>query len=200
MFSGIVDDIGEVLEIAGKEEKTFKIACNYPHGQIKMGASIACHGICLSVIDKGEAAQQSWFSVNVTASTLAVTNAGQWKEKSRLHLERALKMGDEIGGHMVSGHIDGLAEIIKIEKQESSNIMHFSASEKYISLIASKGSITLNGTSLTVNEIEKKNFTITLIPHTLETTLWAEAKEGDKVNLEIDIFARTIARILEEKT
>jgi len=158
-----------------------------------MGASIACDGVCLTVVDKGA----DWFDVDISAETVSKTNLEAWTEDRRVNLERALKVGDELGGHIVSGHVDGLAEVVGIRDEGDSTRVTLRAPEALAKFIAPKGSVALNGTSLTVNEVEGLEFGINFIPHTKEVTTWGDVALGDMVNLEIDTLARYVARLNE---
>ncbi len=167
MFTGIVTDIGEVLETEQKGDLRARIGTGYDVDSIDIGASIACDGVCLTVVALGHA-PRNWFDVQISAETVSKTNLATWMPGKRLNLERALKVGDELGGHIVSGHVDGLAEVV-----------------------------ALNGTSLTVNEVNGTDFGINFIPHTQAATTWGNIAVGDRVNLEIDTMARYVARLRE---
>ena len=193
MFTGIVTDIGTVRRVERRGDTRFVIATNYRTAEIDIGASIACSGVCLTVVDKGG----DTFSVDVSAETLSKTNLGSWTEGTRINLERALHMGDELGGHVVSGHVDGVATIVSIRPEGDSKRFRFSVPASLARFIAPKGSIALDGTSLTVNEVEGCEFGINLIPHTQAVTTWGHARVGDAVNIEIDMLARYVARLAE---
>jgi riboflavin synthase len=199
MFTGIVTDIGDVLSIEDRGDMRMRIGCGYPAEGIALGASIACDGVCLTVVDRGVSEGRNWFAVDVSAETVSKTNlrAGSkpWKVGRRVNLERALRLGDELGGHIVSGHVDGVAEVISITAEGDSTRFRFRAPEALAAFIAPKGSVALNGTSLTVNEVEGREFGINLIPHTKACTTWGEVAVGDLVNLEVDTLARYVARI-----
>jgi riboflavin synthase len=198
MFTGIISDVGEVEEAeAGANLRHLRIACSYPVESIALGASIACAGICLTVAVSGKLSNGSWFEVDAGLETLAKTTAKHWKKGTRLNLERALKLGDELGGHMVTGHVDGVAEILAIEEFEKMRRIDVKAPETLARFIAEKGSVALDGTSLTVNSIEGDIFSVLLIPHTLKATTWGGAQTGTKVNLEVDLLARYAARLDE---
>jgi riboflavin synthase len=158
-----------------------------------MGASIASDGVCLTVIALGD----DWYDVEISAETVSKTNLAAWREGKRVNLERALKVGDELGGHIVSGHVDGVAEIVGMKDEGDSTRISFKAPDDLAKFIAEKGSVTLNGTSLTVNEVDGATFGINVIPHTQQVTTWGDAKVGDLVNLEIDTLARYVARLAE---
>ena len=203
MFTGIVTDIGAVRAIEKRGDTRFVIATKYDPATIEMGASIACSGCCLTVVDKGDDAIGKWFAVDASAETLDCTVLGGWKEGTRINLERALKAGDELGGHIVSGHVDGVGRIVSIRPDGDSKRFTFEAPASLARYIAPKGSITINGTSLTVNEVEDQadgtcHFGVNIIPHTQEVTTWGGAREGDAINLEIDMLARYVARLAEK--
>jgi riboflavin synthase len=196
MFTGIVSDVGVVEGVEVRANlRHLRIACSYAAKSIAPGASIACAGICLTVTASGESGKGSWFEVDAGAETLARTTAGQWTIDTRLNLERALRLGDEVGGHMVTGHVDGVAEIVAIEDFEGMRRIEFKAPHGLARFIAEKGSIALDGTSLTVNGIKGEKFSVLLIPHTLKVTTWGERHAGDDVNLEVDMMARYAARL-----
>lgn len=200
MFTGIVTDIGEVITLAREADLRARIATSYDVSAVDIGASIACDGCCLTVIDKGKNGR-NWFEVQISAESVAKTNIGDaqvgWTVGRKLNLERALKIGDELGGHIVSGHVDGVAEIVSIQGEGASSRFTFCAPKALAGFIAPKGSVTLNGTSLTVNEVDGTRFGVNIIPHTQEVTTWGSAKAGDRVNLEIDTLARYVARMQE---
>lgn len=199
MFTGIVTDVGRVLDLRQEGDLRARIGTAYDVGGIDIGASIACEGICLTVVDRGTAAGQGWFDVQISAETVEKTNIGRnsWAPGRRLNLERALKVGDELGGHIVSGHVDGVAEVVALRAEGDSLRVTFRAPEDLARFIAPKGSVALNGTSLTVNEVEGRNFGVNLIPHTRAVTTWGEVALGDAVNLEVDTMARYVARLRE---
>jgi riboflavin synthase len=199
MFTGIVSDIGEVMEAERNEAGArLVIACRYPADSIATGASISCAGICLTVVDKRALSDgRSAFTVDASAETLGKTTLARWREGTRINLERALKAADELGGHIVAGHVDGTAEIAAITPEGSSKRFTFRVPEHLTRFIAPKGSICLDGTSLTVNEVDAVTFGVNIIPHTLAVTTWGSAREGDEVNLEIDMLARYLARLEE---
>jgi riboflavin synthase len=198
MFTGIITDIGEVLSLEQKGDLRARIATSYPVAGIDMGASIACDGCCLTVIATGTS-PQGWFDVQISAESIAKTNIGAdrvgWVVGKRLNLERALKVGDELGGHIVSGHVDGVAQIVSLRDEGDSTRFRFRAPDALAGFIAPKGSVALNGTSLTVNEVDGAEFGVNIIPHTKTVTTWARAQVGDRVNLEIDTLARYVARM-----
>ncbi len=193
MFTGIITDIGTVRAIKKQGDTCFEIACAYDVSGVDMGASIACNGCCLTVIEKG----RDWFAVEASAETLSKTTLGQWAEGTRINLERALKVGDELGGHIVSGHVDGVGEIVSITPEGDSKRFRFRVPENLARFIASKGSVAIDGTSLTVNEVEACEFGVNIIPHTQTVTTWGQARAGRPVNIEIDMLARYVARLAE---
>jgi riboflavin synthase len=194
MFTGIVTDIGTVLELEQKGDLRARIGTGYDVAGIDIGASIACDGVCLTVIALGST-PQNWFDVQISAESISKTNIGGWVLGKRLNLERALKVGDELGGHIVSGHVDGLAEVVGLRREGDSTRVTFRAPHALAGFIAPKGSVALNGTSLTVNEVEGTDFGINFIPHTQAATTWGDVALGDRVNLEIDTMARYVARL-----
>lgn len=196
MFTGIITDIGQVLDMKQEGDLRARIGCAYDVDGIDIGASIACNGVCLTVIALGTD-PQNWFDVQISAESVDLTNIGDWSVGAPLNLERALKLGDELGGHIVSGHVDGVAELIEMRDEGDSTRLSFRAPEALAKFIAPKGSVALNGTSLTVNEVNGCDFGINVIPHTQEVTIWGQAKVGDRINLEIDTVARYVARLQE---
>jgi riboflavin synthase len=201
MFTGIVTDIGEVLSVKPRADDLhrLKIACSYARAGIADGASIACSGVCLTVVDTGEEDGRTWFAADAGAETLRLTTAGAWRHGTRLNLERALKIGDELGGHLVSGHVDGITELIGRENLTDMARLAFRAPAALSRFIAQKGSLTLDGVSLTVNEVEGDTFTVLIVPHTLAVTTLGALRVGDPVNLEIDQMARYAARLMEKR-
>lgn len=193
MFTGIVTDVGRVLAVERPGDLRARIGTAYDTGRIDIGASISCDGVCLTVVALGE----GWFDVQVSAETVSKTNLGGWAPGKRINLERALKVGDELGGHIVSGHVDGLATVTGLRVEGESLRVTFRAPDALAGFIAPKGSVCLNGTSLTVNEVEGASFGVNLIPHTQAVTTWDEVAVGDAVNLEIDTLARYVARLRE---
>ena len=195
MFTGIITDIGQIDKVEPAGDTKFVIASHYDSASIAIGASICCSGICLTVVDKAA----GWFSVTVSAETLACTNLGDWQVATPINLERALKEGDELGGHIVSGHVDGVVEIAKVTDDGDSKRFRFTLPDDLAPYIAPKGSVCLNGVSLTVNEVDTDGFGINIIPHTQEMTTFGTAKAGDRVNLEIDVLARYVARLAQKE-
>ncbi|MCX7889359.1 MAG: riboflavin synthase [Rhodobacteraceae bacterium] len=194
MFTGIVTDIGEVLRVERQGDMRARIATAYDVSGLALGASVACDGVCLTVVATGSD-PRGWFEVQVSGETLSRTNLGDWAAGRRVNLERALRVGDELGGHIVSGHVDGLAEIVAARPEGESARFVLRAPRELAGFIAPKGSVALNGTSLTVNEVEGERFGVNIIPHTLAVTTWGAAKAGDRVNLEVDTLARYVARL-----
>lgn len=195
MFTGIITDVGEVTALEQEGDLRARIKTGYDTTRIDMGASIASDGVCLTVVGLGP----DWYEVQISAETVDKTNIGQngWHLGKRLNLERALKVGDELGGHIVSGHVDGVAEVVGMEDEGDSTRVTLRAPQDLARFIAPKGSVALNGTSLTVNEVDGCDFGINFIPHTKEVTTWGEVRVGDRVNLEIDTLARYVARLAE---
>lgn len=198
MFTGIVTDIGHVLELEQRGDLRARIGTGYNVAGIDIGASIACDGVCLTVIALGREAQ-GWFDVEISAETVGTTNIGRngWSVGKRINLERALKVGDELGGHIVSGHVDDVAVVVGLMPEGDSLRVTFRAPEALAKFIAPKGSVALNGTSLTVNAVKGCDFGINFIPHTQKATTWGDVALGDRVNLEIDTMARYVARLRE---
>jgi riboflavin synthase len=198
MFTGIVTDIGEVIAVEPRAEglTRLKIACGYDPDGIDIGASIACGGVCLTVVARGRDGNRAWFAVDAAAETLRVTTVGGWRNGARINLERALKVGDELGGHIVAGHADGLATLIAREDLTDMARLGFRVPAELARFIASKGSVALDGVSLTVNEVADDAFTVLIIPHTLAVTTLGALAAGDTVNLEVDLMARYAARLM----
>ncbi len=196
MFTGIVTDIGKVLELEQRGDLRARIGTGYDVDGIDIGASIACNGVCLTVIALGRD-PQNWFDVEISAESVGLTNVGDWSVGGRLNLERALKVGDELGGHIVSGHVDGVAEVVAMKDEGDSTRVTFCAPDDLARFIAPKGSVALNGTSLTVNEVDGAEFGVNFIPHTKVATTWGDVAVGDRINLEIDTMARYVARLRE---
>lgn len=193
MFTGIVTDLGTIVSLDQQGDLRARIQTGYDTDGIDMGASIASDGVCLTVVDLGP----DWYDVQISAETVNMTNLGAWTIGKRVNLERALKVGDELGGHIVSGHVDGVAEVISIVDEGDSTRVQLRAPDDLARFIASKGSVALNGTSLTVNEVQGNIFGINFIPHTKYVTTWGDVALGAAVNLEIDTLARYVARLTE---
>ncbi len=194
MFTGIITDIGDVISVEQQGDLLARIGTSFDVNRIDIGASIACDGVCLTVVALGSA-PKNWFDVQISAESVSKTNLSGWNAGKRVNLERALKVGDELGGHIVSGHVDGVAEIIDMQTEGDSTRVTLRAPEHLAKFIAPKGSVALNGTSLTVNDVNGVDFGINFIPHTKAVTTWGDAKTGDPVNLEIDTLARYVARL-----
>ena len=193
MFTGIITDVGTITELEQAGDLRARIRTGYDTAGIDIGASIASDGVCLTVIALGD----DWYDVQISAESVSKTNIGGWTNGKRVNLERALKVGDELGGHIVSGHVDGVAEIVEMVETGDSTRVTLRAPEALAKFIAPKGSVALNGTSLTVNDVRGCDFDINFIPHTKEVTTWGDAKLGDKINLEIDTLARYVVRLGE---
>ncbi len=193
MFTGIITDIGQIEQLEQRGDLRARIATSYDMARVDMGASIACDGVCLTVVNKG----QGWFDVDISAESVSKTNISDWVQGHRINLERALRVGDELGGHIVSGHVDGVAEVVGLRKEGDSTRVTFRAPEALARFIAEKGSVALNGTSLTVNEVSSRDFGVNFIPHTQTATTWGGVAVGDRVNLEIDTLARYVARLAD---
>jgi riboflavin synthase len=199
MFTGIVTDVGEILAMRQRGEglHRLRIACRYPRPSIVEGASIACAGVCLTVVGIGEEQGRTWFEVDAAAETLRITTVGRWRPGARINLERALKVGEELGGHIVAGHADGLATLIARDDMTEMSRLTLRNSRDLARFIAAKGSVALDGVSLTVNEVTADTFSVLIIPHTLKVTTLGTLVVGDDVNLEIDLMARYAARLTE---
>lgn len=198
MFTGLITDIGEVLETRQGGDLHARIATGYDIATLPVGASVACDGVCLTATATGTAEDgRGWFSVDVSAETVSRTNIGSggWTPGRRINLERSLRVGDELGGHIVSGHVDGVARVLDVADEGDSTRVTLRAPETLARYIAPKGSVALNGTSLTVNDVDGTDFGINFIPHTKAVTTWGAVAKGDAVNLEIDTLARYVARL-----
>lgn len=201
MFTGIVSEMGEVVAVKphAANLQRIKIACAIPRSPIADGASISCSGVCMTVVGSGQEDGHAWFAVDAAAETLAVTTVGRWKHGMRINIERSLQVGDELGGHMVSGHIDGLATVIGRENMTEMARLALRAPAPLARFIAPKGSVALDGVSLTVNAIEDDTFSVLIIPHTMKVTTLGNLRTGEDVNLEIDQMARYAARLMESR-
>jgi riboflavin synthase len=202
MFTGIVTDIGEIESLrptAQGQLHRLRVACRYDRSTIADGASIACNGVCLTVVASGVANGETWFDVDAAAETLGMTTAKHWKEGTRLNLERALKIGDELGGHIVAGHADGIATILARDDLPDMARFELTTTRELARFIAAKGSVTLDGVSLTVNTVADVRFSVLIIPHTLQVTTLCDWVSGSEVNLEVDLMARYAARLSEMK-
>ncbi|MGV8995909.1 MAG: riboflavin synthase [Parvibaculaceae bacterium] len=208
MFTGIVSDVGRVRSVEKRGDTRFVIETIYEPDSMLLGASIACSGCCLTVVEKGRDGDANWFAVDASAETLNCTVLGSWVAGTSINLERALKAGDELGGHIVSGHVDGVGSIVSITPDGDSQRFTFEAPEGLGQFIAAKGSVTLDGTSLTVNAVEDivtgsnsgaTRFGVNIIPHTQTVTTWGHACVGQRINLEIDMLARYVARLAKKE-
>jgi riboflavin synthase len=201
MFTGIITDLGEVRSVIPGPGNLYRIevSCSYPRAEIVQGASIACSGVCLTVVDAGEEGDRSWFAVDAADETLRVTTVGRWRPGFKVNLERPLKFGAELGGHLVAGHVDGLATVVA--REDITEVARFvlRAPARLARFIASKGSVALDGVSLTVNAVEVDTFSVLIIPHTLHVTTFGKLHKGEDVNLEVDTMARYAARLAEMK-
>jgi len=193
MFTGIITDLGTVREVSGQGDVLYRIETSYDTKTIEIGASIAHNGVCLTVIELGP----DWYAIQASAETLNLTTMGGWKAGSRINLERALKVGDELGGHIVSGHVDGIATLVDLRPENQSVRLTFEAPPALAKFVAAKGSVALDGVSLTVNEVSGARFGVNIIPHTQAVTTFGTYKAGDRVNMEIDMLARYVARLIE---
>ena len=199
MFTGIITDLGAVKAIEasaeaaeGGADSRFVFATSYDTAAMPAGASVACSGVCLTLVDKGP----GWFAADVSTETLSRSTLGDWREGAPVNFERPLKMGDELGGHMVSGHVDGIARVVERRAEQGSIRFVFEAPAELAPFIASKGSVALDGVSLTVNEVEGARFGVNIIPHTAQVTTLGARQAGDRVNLEIDMLARYVQRLM----
>jgi riboflavin synthase len=196
MFTGIVTDLGEVRRVDKRGDTHIVIGTRYDTSTMSLGASVACSGICLTVVDKGSNTD-NWFAVIASGETVARTTVGQWAAGRSVNLERPVHVGDELGGHIVTGHVDGTAEMIGAMQEGESIRMTFRAPQSLASFIAPKGAIALDGVSLTVNEVESSRFGVNIIPHTLRVTSFGQLKVGGLVNIEIDLLARYVQRLMK---
>ncbi|MCC7259568.1 MAG: riboflavin synthase [Alphaproteobacteria bacterium] len=194
MFTGIITDVGTVSSVLPGGNARVTIATHYDMARVALGDSIACAGVCLTVVEKGA----GWFAVEVSPETCARTTAGSWAQGTKVNLEQALRMGDALGGHMVSGHVDGLAEIVDVSIAGGAHVLTLAAPAPLAKFIAEKGSVTLDGVSLTVNAVQGVRFTVNIIPHTLQHTTLGDAVRGARLNLEVDMLARYVERLLAD--
>ena len=200
MFTGIVTDIGTIVSLKDRKDlRRLRVASKYPARSLALGASVAHDGVCMTIVGKGARGKGSWFEVEAGAETLARTTAGQWQKGKKINLERALKLGDELGGLMVSGLIDGLATLLSREDVSDMARLRFRAPAELARFIAPKGSVALDGISLTVNDVKGREFSVFIIPHTLKVTNWTDVAPGADVNLEVDQVARYLARLAEAR-
>lgn len=200
MFTGIITAIGTVTDVTRSGDLRVTIACPYDPATIAIGASIACSGVCLTVVERGGVADDAWFAVDVSGETVECTIPGMWQAGRRLNLETALKVGDELGGHIVTGHVDTVGELVLVREEGGSTRLAIRARAEFAPYIAAKGSITVDGVSLTVNDVRDRpdgscDFALNIIPHTAEVTTLGSLAVGDKVNLEIDVLARYLMRM-----
>jgi riboflavin synthase len=200
MFTGIITDIGTIARIERRGDLRIVIDSGYDMGSVDLGASIACSGVCLTVVDKAPAGAPGWFAVDVSGESVSRTAPAMWAEGHRLNLERALKVGDELGGHIVTGHVDGIGTVVEVRAEGDSHRIEIAAPQAIAPYLAAKGSITIDGVSLTVNDVADQpdgqvSFAINIIPHTAALTTLGALGAGDRVNLEIDILARYLGRM-----
>ena len=196
MFTGIITDIGEITSIQKDRDTQFIIKTAYDMDTVDMGASIACNGVCLTVVDKANSTDGNWYAVEASEETLNVTTLSDFKVGTRVNLERAMKLGDEIGGHLVLGHVDTIIPVVDVTPVEDSLCITFDGGDAYSRYIAKKGSVVIDGVSLTVNAVSGTQFSVNIIPHTQDMTTLGVIKAGDRVNLEIDMMARYVARLM----
>ncbi|HUG45492.1 MAG TPA: riboflavin synthase [Sphingomicrobium sp.] len=205
MFTGIVTDVGTVASAEQRADLRLRIRCGYDMATLDLGASIACSGVCLTVVDKGSDENGSWFAADLSTETISRTAPDLWKEGARLNLERSLRVGDELGGHFVTGHVDCIGEVVEVSPEGGSTRIAVSIPSELAPLVVAKGSIALDGASLTVNEVQKAEdggnlFTVNVIPHTAEHTTLGEIRPGRQLNVEADVLARYIDRMLAART
>lgn len=204
MFTGIVSDIGTIVRAEQRGDLRLVIRCGYDMDDVAIGASIACSGVCLTVVDKGtDAGEGNWFAIDASAETVSRTASGMWQEGGRLNLERALKLGEELGGHIVTGHVDGIARVLDVTPEGESHRVRLAAPAEIAPYIAAKGSVTIDGVSLTVNDVrdegEEAHFAINIIPHTWDVTTLNRLAPDVMVNVEIDVLARYLSRLRERQ-
>ncbi len=198
MFTGIITDVGEILSI-NLDSGKIKISSKFDHNDIDIGASICCSGICLTVVEKDKHKNHSYFCFEVSQETISCSSVKFWKKNTKINLEKSLRFGDEVGGHLVTGHVDCLGEIDSINKSKNSNVFKIKYPKEYKKYVASKGSICLDGISLTINEVFDDFFSVNIIPHTEENTSWSKISKGDSINIEFDVLARYVASQLEDR-
>jgi riboflavin synthase len=199
MFTGIITDVGTITAIDPAANFRVQIQTKYDTAKIPLGASISCNGVCLTNIETGQTENMHWFAAQVSEETRAKTTAGRWQVGTKLNLERALVLGDELGGHLVLGHVDGVANVKSIEKIQDSTVITIALPAELLPLIAPKGSVCLDGVSLTVNEVALDTFKITIVPHTLSCTTFQHLRPGSSLNIEVDMIARYLARIMSAR-
>ncbi len=195
MFTGIVTDVGRVASVADRGDRRFVLSTSFDTAKIDIGASISCSGCCLTVVEK----EAGRFAVDASGETLSVTTLGDWREGTEVNLERSLRLGAELGGHLVSGHVDGVGAVVSVKEEGASHRLVFEAPQALARFIASKGSIAVDGVSLTVNEVDGSRFGVNIIPHTWTQTTFRRLGAGSRVNLEIDLLARYVARLGESE-
>jgi len=198
LFTGIITDVGEILSI-NLDSGKIKISSKFDHNDIDIGASISCSGICLTVVEKDKHKNHSYFCFEVSQETISCSSVKFWKKNTKINLEKSLRFGDEVGGHLVTGHVDCLGEIVSINKSKNSNVFKIKYPREYKKYVASKGSICLDGISLTINEVFDDFFSVNIIPHTEENTSWSKISKGDSINVEFDVLARYVASQLEDR-
>ena len=198
MFTGIITDVGEILSI-NLDSGKIKISSKFDHNDIDIGASISCSGICLTVVEKDKHKNHSYFCFEVSQETISCSSVKFWKKNTKINLEKSLRFGDEVGGHLVTGHVDCLGEIDSINKSKNSNVFKIKYPKEYKRYVATKGSICLDGISLTINEAFDDFFSVNIIPHTEENTSWSKISKGDSINIEFDVLARYVASQLEDR-
>tara|TARA_B100000073_G_scaffold280253_1_gene240825 strand:- start:996 stop:1595 length:600 start_codon:yes stop_codon:yes gene_type:complete len=198
LFTGIITDVGEILSI-NLDSGKIKILSKFDHDDIDIGASICCSGICLTVVEKDKHKNHSYFCFEVSQETISCSSVKFWKKNTKINLEKSLRFGDEVGGHLVTGHVDCLGEIDSINKSKNSNVFKIKYPKEYKKYVASKGSICLDGISLTINEVFDDFFSVNIIPHTEENTSWSKISKGDSINIEFDVLARYVASQLEDR-
>jgi riboflavin synthase len=201
MFTGLVTDIGEIITVSEVAQglRRLRIGCGYPRASIAEGASIACAGVCLTVVGSGEEGGRTWFAADAAAETLRLTTVGRWRAGTRINLERPLRMGDELGGHLVAGHVDGMTMVTVRDQLTDMARFELRTGHELARLIAPKGSVALDGVSLTVNAVAGDTFSVLIIPHTLKVTTLGQLATGEEVNLEVDLMARYAARLIEAR-
>jgi riboflavin synthase len=201
MFTGLVSDVGEIRSVKPTANNLHRVTvfCRYDRASIAQGASIACSGVCLTVVDTGEEDGRVWFAVDAADETLRVTTVGRWRHGTKINLERSLKVGDELGGHLVAGHVDGIAKVLARDDMTDMARFTLRAPHELARFIAAKGSVALDGVSLTVNTIASDEFSVLIIPHTLKVTTFGTLAPGEDINLEIDTMARYAARLIETR-
>ena len=199
MFTGIVTDLGEVRSVRPRADNLHRVTIytRYPRAELIEGASVACSGVCLTVLDTGQEDGRTWFAVDAAAETLALTTVGRWRHGTRVNLERALKIGDELGGHLVAGHVDGIGQVLAREALTDMARFTLRAPHALARFVAQKGSVALDGVSLTVNTVVGDDFSVLIIPHTLSVTTLGFWRAGEEINLEVDTMARYAARLME---